>query len=146
MPDLHLDDAQHLKLLSIFHYIVGGLVAFLSLFALVYIGLGVFFLNMPSQPNEPAPPAMVGPFMIGFGVLGLLFGEGLAVSVLMAGRALTRRTKYWFVFVVACFECMIFPFGTALGVFTIIVLSRTTVRAAFGLPPAAALAPPVRSH
>lgn len=146
MHDLSPDDAQHLQLLSICHYVVGGLLACLSLFALVYIGLGIFFLNMPSQPNEPGPPAMVGPFMIGFGVVGFLFGEGLAISVIMVGRALARRTNYWLAFVVGCFECMVFPFGTVLGVFTIIVLSRTAVRAAFGLPPAATLGPPVPTH
>jgi hypothetical protein len=36
-----------------------------------------------------------------------------------------------FVFVVACCECLFMPFGTILGVFTIILLSRESVKSAF---------------
>lgn len=41
-----------------------------------------------------------------------------------------------FVFVMACVQCANVPFGTALGVFTILVLQRPSVKALFeGLPP-----------
>jgi hypothetical protein len=34
----------------------------------------------------------------------------------------------------ACIECLFLPFGTILGVFTIIVLSRESVKELFGAP------------
>ena len=38
------DDEQHLRLLAIFHYIVGGLTAFLSCFGLIHFFVGVVII------------------------------------------------------------------------------------------------------
>ena len=49
----------------------------------------------------------------------------------------SSRDDFWpaaditFVFVVACCECLFMPFGTLLGVFTIVLLSREPVKSAF---------------
>ena len=51
----------------------------------------------------------------------------------IAGRSLAKRCHYWFAFVVACLECLFVPFGTILGVFTLIVLSRNSAKELFGL-------------
>jgi hypothetical protein len=50
---------------------------------------------------------------------------------LIAGRSLATHRHYWFAFAIACLECLFIPFGTILGVFTIIVLSREPVKALF---------------
>jgi membrane protein YqaA with SNARE-associated domain len=55
----------------------------------------------------------------------------MAICILFAGISLSRRRCYWFAFVVACIECIFIPFGTILGIFTIIVLSRESVKALF---------------
>ena len=62
-----------------------------------------------------------------------LLGESFAACVGAAGRCIRSRTCYWFVFVMACLQCGFFPFGTVLGVFTIVVLSRPSVKEMFGL-------------
>ena len=49
----------------------------------------------------------------------------------IAGRSLAMRKRYMFALVVACVECIFMPFGTVLGVFTIIALSRESVKALF---------------
>jgi len=54
-----------------------------------------------------------------------------ALFLTFAGRSLSRRKHYWFAFVVGCIECIFVPFGTILGVFTIIVLSRESVKTLF---------------
>jgi len=59
----------------------------------------------------------------------------MAICILIARRALAKRTRYWFVFVVACIECLFMPFGTVLGVFTLIVLSRESVKKLFAPAP-----------
>lgn len=127
---------EHLRLLSIFHYIVGGLAALFSFFPLLYAAFGVFMLYAASHPQmqqgEP-PPAVVGWFLIGLGALFFLIGETMAVGIALSGRFIVRRRRYWFAFVMACVECLFFPFGIILGVFTIIVLSRALVKQLFGL-------------
>ena len=59
-------------------------------------------------------------------------GLTLAVLILAVGRSLSRRKRYNFCLVMACVECLFMPFGTALGVFTIVVLNRPSVKQSFG--------------
>ena len=64
---------------------------------------------------------------------GTLLGWTLALCVLVAGRCIARRKCYVFCNIVAglmAVTCM--PLGTALGGFTIFVLQRPSVKAAFG--------------
>jgi hypothetical protein len=49
----------------------------------------------------------------------------------MAGRSLALRKRYSFTLVIACVECLFVPFGTILSVFTIVALSRESVKRLF---------------
>jgi hypothetical protein len=147
MAGLHQmnQDAEHLRLLSIFHYVVGGIAVLVSFFPLLYSAMGGFMLYAACHPaglrnNQNPPPPILGWFFIVFGALFFLAGLAMALCILLAGRSLSRRRHYWFAFVVACVECVFIPFGTILGVFTIIVLSRESVKALFST---AATQPPV---
>ena len=128
-------DAEHLRLLSIFHYIVGGLAALFSLFPLLYTTVGAIFMFVArhgaQKPGEELPPEFIGWIFAVIGSLLFLAGIAIAICVLIAGRSLAKHTRYWFAFVMACIECLFIPFGTILGVFTIIVLSRESVKALF---------------
>jgi hypothetical protein len=55
----------------------------------------------------------------------------MAICILIAGRSLALRKRYSFALVIACIECLFIPFGTILGVFTIVALSRESIRALF---------------
>jgi hypothetical protein len=128
-------DADHLRLLAIFHYIVAGLAALFSFFPLLYAAMGAFFIWAAQHPNpkqtgEP-PPEFLGWIFIACGSFFFLLGLTMAICILIAGRALALQKRYMFAFVVACIECLFMPFGTILGVFTIIVLSRESVKALF---------------
>jgi hypothetical protein len=57
-----------------------------------------------------------------------------AAAVVIAGQKLAARTSYTYCLVVAAIECMFTPFGTVLGVLTIIVLMRPSVKKLFGYP------------
>jgi hypothetical protein len=84
-----------------------------------------------SHPGDSPPPVEVGWVLVGLGLFFALLGFAFAVLLILAGRALGRRRRYQFVFVMACVECMFMPFGTVLGVFTLIVLSRESARKLF---------------
>jgi hypothetical protein len=128
-------DAEHLRLLSIFHYIVGGLAALFSFFPLLYTTVGAIFIFVARHgttgPGEEPPPEFIGWILAVIGSLLSLIGIAIAICILIAGRSLAKHTRYWFAFVIACLECLFLPFGTILGVFTIIVLSRESVKALF---------------
>jgi hypothetical protein len=124
---------DHLRLLSIFHYVVGGLAALFSLLPLFHLVLGISFLVAPrvfSNQGTP-PPAFVGWIFIVMAAIAMAVGLSFAGCVIAAGRCLARRRNYLFCLVVAAVECMFLPFGTVLGVFTLIVLMRESVKPMF---------------
>ena len=61
----------------------------------------------------------------------MFFGWAYAILVLIAGRCIALRKRHTYCFVVACLECLWVPFGTVLGVFTILVLSRQSLKELF---------------
>ena len=127
-------DKEHLRLLAIFHYVVAGFAALVSFFPLLYSIVGVFLLytaHHPGPGNQEPPPAFLGWIFIVLGALFFLAGVTMAICILIAGRCLSRRKGYAFALVMACVECLFIPFGTILGVFTIIALSRESVRTLF---------------
>jgi hypothetical protein len=129
-------DAHYLRLLSIFHYIVGALAAVFGCFPCIYIGLGVAIASGAfEEAGKPPPPPFVGFILIGVGAIIIALAWALAFCLILAGHWLGSRRHYWFCFVMACIECAFSPFGTVLGVFTIIVLLRPGAKALFGFGP-----------
>jgi hypothetical protein len=127
-------DSEQLNLLAIFHYVVGGLAALFSFFPLLYSVIGGFLLyaaGHPSANNQEPPPAFLGWIFMVLGAVFFLAGLTMAICVLITGRCLSRRKCYSFALVIACIECLFIPFGTILGVFTIVTLSRESVKALF---------------
>jgi hypothetical protein len=128
-------DKEHLRLLAIFHYVVAGLAALFSFFPLLYTTVGAIFIfaarHGTPKPGEEPPPEFIGWIFAIVGSLLFLLGIAIAICILIAGRSLAKPTRYWFALVVACIECLFIPFGTILGVFTIVVLSRESVKALF---------------
>jgi hypothetical protein len=66
------------------------------------------------------------------GCVLVLGGWTYAAAMLAAGRALARRRLYSFCLAMAGVSCVFAPLGTVLGVFTLIVLMRPSVKALFG--------------
>ena len=128
-------DTEHLRLLSIFHYVVAGLAALFSLFPLLYTTIGAIFIfaarHGTPKPGEELPPEFLGWIFVVVGALLFLLGIAMAICILIAGRCLSRRRCYSFALVMACIECLFIPFGTILGVFTIVALSRESVKTLF---------------
>ena len=128
-------DEEHVQLLAIFHYVVAGLAALFSFFPLLYTTVGAIFIfaarHGTAKPGEDLPPEFLGWIFAALGSLLFLMGIAMAICILIAGRSLALRKRYSFAFVMACIECLFIPFGTILGVFTIIVLSRESVRRLF---------------
>src|SRR5438067_10067177 len=123
-------EEQHLQLLAIFHYIVGGLAALFACLPLIHLTIDLVMV-FGGFSGSQAPPAFVGWLFIILGGGFFLVGQSLAICIIIAGRFLAQRKRYLFVFVVACCECVFMPFGTVLGVFTIVLLSRESVKSAF---------------
>jgi len=135
-PPLYRDqravDREHLNLLSVFHFVVAGL---------AILGLGFLFIHYllmstiftePSMtrgfPKDMPPPekffSLFKYFYLIFGAISIL----AAIGNLLSGLFIRARKHRGFSFAIAALNCLQIPFGTLLGVFTIIVLARDSVR------------------
>lgn len=130
-------DLEHIRLLSIFHYVVGGLIALFACFPIFHLLMGIFFLASAPEmrrnqaPGQDFPVEVFGAMFIIIPAIIILCGWALAAVVVIAGRKLSNQRSYTFCLVVAAILCVFMPFGTILGVFTIIVLMRDSVKALF---------------
>lgn len=127
-------DLDHLKILGIFYYIFAGFSFLFGLVFSVYIVMGTLMVADPSLftgNGGEAPPEFLGWVFIGVGAFIILVALTLAFLYIKTARSLRNQTHYRFCFVLAVISCLSVPLGTVLGVFTLVVLSRDTVKALF---------------
>jgi hypothetical protein len=125
-------DEEHLRILSILYYVLGGLAAFGGLIPLLWVFFGAMMVagGGSSAPGGPPLAVMGWIFICVAGFISLLL-LSLAGLKLYAGYCLSQRKAYVYCFVIACLACIHMPLGTLLGVFTIIVLNRPSVKDMF---------------
>lgn len=124
-------DADHLNLLSIFYYVSAGWYGLQTLGVGAYFALlgTVFTSSGPGMRNGEA--AAVGSVMLGVGSLACLFSIAVVVLMVYAAKSIKERKNSTLIYIAAGLNCLHVPLGTALGVFTFIVMSRPTVRELF---------------
>jgi hypothetical protein len=123
-------DENHLRLLSIFHYVVSALTGLFALFPIFHLVIGLLFIFSPEKiaSKGEAQPLLVGWLFVIIAVAFITTGWTLAGLVFAAGRFLASRRYYTFCLVMGAIECVLIPFS---GVFTIIVLMRESVQRLF---------------
>ena len=133
MKDQRKIDADHLNLLAIFHFVGAGLavlgIAFLvAHFAFMHaIFANPKFFENQKQPM-PVPPEQILAMMKWFYLAGAVWLVASAILNVLSGVCLRARKGRTFSMVVAGMNCLHLPLGTVLGVFTLIVLLRDSVR------------------
>ena len=132
MRDQRRIDADHLKLLAVFHFVVAGLaVVGLGFLALHYALMHAVMANpefwKTQKGGAPSPEQFFAIFKWFYLIFGLILVAG-GVANLISGLFIRRRTSRMFSLIIAGINCVQFPFGTVLGVFTFVVLLRDSVR------------------
>jgi len=126
-------DKRHLGTLSVLHFVGAGLAVLGLAFVALHFTLMSAVFNSPEiwkgTPNPP-PAGFFDVFRWVYVVLAGWYGTSLILN-LLTGFYLRGRKHRTLCFVVAAFNCLHIPLGTILGIFTIIVLARDSVRAAF---------------
>jgi len=129
-------DADHLNLLASFHFVGAGL-ALLGILFLVahYAMMHAIFANPKFFENQkqpmPVPPEQIFAVMKWFYLAGAVWFVASGILNLISGICLRARKGRTFSLVVAGMNCLHIPLGTVLGVFTIVVLLRDSVRELF---------------
>ena len=133
MGELIDRDREHLRQLTLAYYVMAGFIAFFSLFGLLYVGIGGMMMSggFPQPPNSGDDPRAFG--MIFAAIGAIVVGAGLVIAFLtfLTGRSIRDRRRRTFCLIVAGLSCLHIPWGTALGVCTIMVLERPSVKLLF---------------
>lgn len=131
-PPIPSKDAEHLRILAICHYVMAGLaVVGLAFLALHYSIMRMVFMN-PKIMEKPAndmpftPAEFIGIFQWFYVFMAVWFVVG-GLLTFIAGRFIHCRVNRTFSLVIAGLNCLHFPFGTALGICTLIVLTKDSV-------------------
>ena len=119
-----------LRLLSIFHYILGVMTALCAFFPIIYLVMGVFMIVTPVEflQSNPEKTQFLGWLFVCLSSFLMLLGISIAVTQLLTARFISKRTNFHFCFFVSAFECLFIPFGTILGVFSILVLGKRATK------------------
>lgn len=146
------EDAEHLSALSIGHFILAGVALLGGVPMLVYGVAGARLVDefgsdlsmaMGDIPGQPG----AGPFggnpdailqdlttlLTTMIAAVVLFALVSAIHLVVVGVKIRQRRWWTFCYLTGWGECLMFPFGTILGIFTIIVLSRSSVKRLFGV-------------
>jgi hypothetical protein len=127
------EDLEHLKLLSIFHYVLAGFTALFACFPIIHLSIGISMLSASFSNNSPTsgPLPLFGLMFVIIPAIIILLGWAFAICIFLAGRYLASKQHRLFCLVIAGLNCAFAPFGTVLGVFTIVVLMRPSVKDLF---------------
>jgi hypothetical protein len=129
-----LIDEEHLKLLSLFHLIKGGITAAFSFLGLLYFLFLGFIMKMGSRFNMSSDsyykeiPVKIMSYI--FTIVGVIVLLVLLAGILqlISGYYLRRKEYRLFSFIIGIIEILEVPYGTILGLMTIIVLSKESVK------------------
>ena len=136
MCDPRKTDDDHRRILAVMHFVMAGF----AVLGLVFIGahfaiMDTVFGNPEMWKNQqgsnPPPEEFFAIFSwmyLFMAVMILAVGVGNGLS----GLYLRKKKNRMFSMVIAGVNCLNMPLGMALGVFTFIVLSRDSVREAYG--------------
>lgn len=124
--------ADQLRLLSIFHYIFAAL----ALLGMGFVAMHYWFMSSvmdqarwEKQPNPP-PEGFLDFFIWFYVIMAVMLVLGLVLNLLVAA-SLRQRRRWMLCAVVSGLNCLQMPLGTILGVFTLVVINRSDVRASF---------------
>jgi hypothetical protein len=145
------EDAEHLSALSIGHFILAGVALLGGVPTLIYGVAGAKLIDefgsdlsmaMGEIPGQTANPfggspdtmlqdlnTLVTTMIVSVVLLALVS----AIHLSIVGVKIRQRRWWTFCYLTGWGECLMFPFGTILGIFTIIVLSRASVKRLFGV-------------
>lgn len=114
---------DQLKLLPLFHYIVGAIHILFSSFGLIHFFVGIAMITGSFEmSSEPPPPDWFGLLFAIAGASVIVLGSTLGILTIISGRYIAKRIKRTFSIVISAINCTVMPLGTVLGIITLILL------------------------
>ncbi|QYO66389.1 hypothetical protein [Leptolyngbya sp. 7M] len=128
---MNSNDIQYLRYLRIGHFINAGLLFLIALFPVIHLGVGIAMVaGMFESENDP-PPVFLGYLFVGIALVIIAMFATLGVLNLIAARNLGEYRNWIFCVVMAAVNIMFSPIGLVIGIFSLVVLLRESVKQLF---------------
>ncbi len=136
LPPLTAPDLEQLRLLTLFNRIAMWVFLVGSCFGLPHTIIGAMVVSgsIPSGNKANEFPSFMGYFFMFAGIAVIVIHLGLSFFCGLAAKWIDGRSHYGHLIAQAVILCLWMPIGTALGVFTFVVLTKPQIKAAFGQP------------
>ena len=119
-------------MLTLCYYVMCGLNAVYSLFPIFFCVIGAILASGTlGRPGEAAQIRPLGWILLALGTCMFLLSIASALLNFWTARSLRDRRRRVLCMVMAIVNCVSFPWGTLIGICTIIVLERPAVKAMF---------------
>ncbi len=129
------DNIRYLNLLAAFHIIVGAVVGLFSCIPLLNLSMSLSMLS--EIPKTIAQGYLLSPFVL-FQIMFIIipigaavFGWMFAIAIALNGYYIKNRKWRTYCLVVGGVESIFMPFGTVLGVFTIVLFNHAQYKESF---------------
>ena len=125
MEKITTQDSDMLSIVSIFHFVLGGFQMLFSLIGFIYVAMGILMASgqMDSTNGNP-PPAELGWVFGGIGVVFVLIFITIGLLTIKTGKNIRKRKNRTFCIVMDSILCMMMPFGTIVGIFGLVLLTK----------------------
>lgn len=119
---------HNLGTLSILYYVYGAFTCLIGVVILILVLMGIMLNTDLVQGGSDAPPAFVGSALQIIGWVLFAIIEAIGILKMLSGRWIARRINRTGSLIIAGSSCLSFPLGTALGVFSFVVLTNPEVQ------------------
>ncbi len=125
MVEVSRQNGDLLSIVTIFHYVLGGFQMLFSLIGFIYVAIGMLMASgqMDSAKANPPPPEL-GWIFGGVGVVFVLIFVTIGLLTIKTGNNIRRRKNRTFCIVIDSILCMMVPFGTIVGIFGLVLLTK----------------------
>lgn len=135
MGELMDRDREHLRLLTLGYYILAAMTGLFSLLPTAFLLISGSLLSAgsiaPAALGSPQDTRLLGELLFGAAAAVFVSGALGAAGSFLTGRYIRDHRRRTFCIVVAALSCLSVPLGTLVGICTIVVLNRPSVRALF---------------
>jgi hypothetical protein len=125
------EDEEQLRILSILYYVYAAMIGMTAIAIGAFGLIPALLIPAASHGASHGEDLIAGGIIFAVVAVLALFLLAKAAVLVLTGRALAARRNPVLCLVGACMSLLNVPLGTALGVFTIVVLQRPGVKARF---------------
>lgn len=104
-----------------------------SLIPVVHLVIGLFIVIAPNEfvSSSEMHAEWIGWFFLVGATFLILLGFAISAGIIFAGYSIANKKNHTYCLIISGIECMFVPLGTILGVFSVLLLSKESVKTLF---------------